>query len=93
MKYLQSTSTYLTLFALMICGALAQPVNAQAQKVAEFGNIRADDEMAYLDLMAKALTESQNARGYVIRYSERDFPVGLFLRGLYGYRDYLEAVS
>ena len=89
MKFLKSISTCLPLLALMVGGALAQPVNAQAQKLAEFGNIRADDEMAYLDLLAKALTESPNAHGYVIRYNRRDFPLGLFLRGLYGYRDYL----
>jgi hypothetical protein len=55
----------------------------------EFGDMKADDEMARLDYFAKALAESPRARGYIIRYGRKDYPVGSFLRGLYGYRDYL----
>lgn len=89
MKYLQSAATPLVLFALMMGGASAQPIGAQARKLAEFGNISAEGEMACLDRLAQALAETPDARAYLIRYSGRDFPVGLFLRGLYGYRDYL----
>lgn len=73
----------------MASGSLAQPVGAQARKVDEFGNIRADDAMARLDHFAKVLADAPNARGYLIGYSRNRYPVGLFLRGLYGYRDYL----
>jgi len=89
MGLLKSITAYLILVLLMLSGAMAQPGSAQAQKVDEFGNIRADDAMARLDFFAKALAESPNARGYILGYSQKDFPVGLFLRGLYGYRDYL----
>ena len=73
----------------MAGGSLAQPVSAQTQKVDEFGDIRADDATARLDHFAKVLADAPHARVYLIGYSRKGYPVGLFLRGLYGYRDYL----
>lgn len=89
MTSLKTVSTHLLLFVLMTGGASARPVGSQSQKVDEYGNIRADDEMARLDLFAQALGESPNARGYVIRYGRKGFPAGSLLRGLYGSRNYL----
>jgi len=89
MKNLSSFSILLVLFSLSLGTAFAQPINVQAQKVAEFGNIGADNESAHLDLLVNSLNESPNARGGVIGYSQQHFPPGAFLRRLYGYRHYL----
>ncbi|MCA1567690.1 MAG: hypothetical protein LC803_19005 [Acidobacteria bacterium] len=89
MKYLHSFPILFILFGLTFGNASAQPSNARTQKVTEFGNIGADNEMAYLELLVKSLNESPNARGCIIGYSPQRFPPGLFLRKLYGYQNYL----
>src|SRR5215208_4439275 len=89
MGFLKSITACLILVVPVPGGAMAQPVSARAQKVDAFGDLRADDAMARLDFFAKALAESPDARGYILGYSQKDFHAGLFLRGLYGYREYL----
>jgi len=89
MKSLKSITTHLILFTLIISGAVAQSADAQARKVYEFSNTHADNAMAYLEVLAKALSESPKARGYIIGYSEKNSSPGLLLRKLYGYRNYL----
>jgi hypothetical protein len=61
----------------------------QAQKLIAVPDTHADNEMAYLDLLAEALRKNPNSRGYVIAYSKPGLPPGHLLMRLYGYRDYL----
>jgi len=75
---------------LLLSGVFAQSVNnPSAQKLNEFADTHADNEMAYLDLLAAALGKDPNARGYVIGYAEQRIPPGSFLMRVYGYRNYL----
>jgi hypothetical protein len=75
---------------ILFRGAFAQSTTiAQTQKLIEIPDTHADNEMAYLDLLAEALRKKQDLRGYVIAYSKPGLPPGDLLMRLYGYRDYL----
>jgi hypothetical protein len=90
MKTIKPTVTHITLAVLMLGSVLAQSVNiASAQKLNEFSDTSADNEMAYLDLLAAALGKAPNARGHIIGYTEQRVPPGSYLRRIFGYRDYL----
>lgn len=89
-KALILTSIVIVALSLSSSNSFAQSIDApSAQKIDEFGNTNADDEEAYLDILAEALGKSTDSRGYIIGYTEQRFPPGNFLRRLYGYRDYL----
>jgi hypothetical protein len=64
-------------------------VNAQARKLETIPNTNADNEQAYLDLLAKALGDSPSSQAFLLGYRKSDLPPGAFLRRLYGYIDYL----
>jgi hypothetical protein len=68
---------------------LAASAGAQARKIETIPNTNADNELAYLDLLAKALGDNPSSRGFLIGYRKSDLPPGAFLRHLYGYVDYL----
>ncbi len=72
--------------------ALPQENNSAPRKLDEFGDLPADDAMAHLDVFAVALSENPNSRGYIIGYNEPRILPGHFLRRVYGYWDYLQAV-
>jgi hypothetical protein len=75
---------------ILASGAFAQSTTpTQAQKSIEVPDTHADNEMAYLDLLAEALRKKQDLRGYVIAYSKPGLPPGDLLMRLFGYRDYL----
>jgi len=74
----------------LIASALAQtPSVAKAQKLIELRDTNADNEMAYLDIWAEALSKNPSSRGYLVGYSNSSTAPGTFLMRIYGYRDYL----
>ena len=80
---------FLALLAV-IPSALAQiPLKPKAHKLIELGDTHADDEMAYLDLLAEALGKDPSSRGYLVAYSNSRMAPGDLLMRIYGYRDYL----
>jgi hypothetical protein len=90
MKTIKTAVIHITLALLVLGHVWAQSDNiASAQKLDEFGNISADDEMAHLDLFAVALGKDPKARGHIIGYTEQSIPPGSYLMRIFGYRDYL----
>src|SRR6476620_4854396 len=67
----------------------AQSSANEPLKLETIPNTHADDEKAYLDLLAKALTDDPPSRGFLVAYRASDLPPGSLLRRVYGYRDYL----
>lgn len=67
----------------------ASSPRAEISKFDEFEDLKTDDELARLDLFAAELTKDQNLRGFIVGYRRNDFPVGAFLREVYGFQDYL----
>ena len=81
---------YLLALALLVTAVVrAQSSANEPQKLATIPNTHADDEQAYLDLLAKALTDNPGARGFLVAYRKSDLPPGPLLRRAYGYRNYL----
>lgn len=88
---------HLRAIAICICIlALSSGLIAQGQgdtsttrKFDELSDLRADDEMARLDVFASALNKDPNLRGYIVGYSRSGVLPGNFLRLIYGYRHYL----
>jgi hypothetical protein len=66
----------------------AQSLSNEAHKLEVIPNTHADNEQAYLDLLAKALGDDLASRGFLVAYRKSDLPPGTFLRRVYGYRDY-----
>ena len=64
-------------------------VHSQSQKLATIPDTHADNEQAYLDLLAVALSRNPQSRGYLVAYSRWGMPAGHFLRRIYGYQNYL----
>jgi hypothetical protein len=62
---------------------------AQAQKLETIPDTHADNEQAYLDLLATSLTNNPQSRAYLVAYSKQGMPPGHFLRRIYGYQNYL----
>jgi hypothetical protein len=62
---------------------------AQTRKLETIPFTNADNEEAYLDLLAKALGDEPSSRGILIGYRKSDSSPGAFLRHIYGYQDYL----
>lgn len=58
-------------------------------KFDEFGNVKAEDAMAHLDLFAIQLNSNPTSQGFIIGHNRSDFSRGWLLRQAYGYRDYL----
>lgn len=78
------------LAALTISDVSAQSsTNTQSQKVMEFGDSNADSEMAYLDVLAEALSKNPDSHGYIVAYGAPRRPPGDLAMRIYGYRDYL----
>ena len=63
--------------------------HAQARKLEVVPYTNADNEQAYLDLLANALHEEPSSRGVLIGYRKSDLSPGIFLRRVYGYQNYL----
>jgi hypothetical protein len=81
-----------TVLVLLILSALAAGQSrhdSQSQKLETIPDTHADNEQAYLDLLAEALTKSPQSLGYLVAYSKPGMPPGLFLRRIYGYQNYL----
>ncbi|HUS10374.1 MAG TPA: hypothetical protein VMZ30_07895 [Pyrinomonadaceae bacterium] len=81
-----------TVLVLLILSAFAagqSPHTSQSQKLETIPDTYADNEQAYLDLLAEALRKSPQLLGYLVAYSKPGMPPGLFLRRIYGYQNYL----
>jgi hypothetical protein len=79
-----------TLVALALSVSFGQSTGTgTAMKLDEIGDTIADDEMAYLDRLARSLGQFPDLRGYIIGYGVERMPPGHILKRLYGYRDYL----
>ena len=90
MKSLKLIGVLLVLAVLLPKADPAQNSSvAKAQKLIELGDTHADNEMAYLDLLAEALRKDPHLRGYLVAYSNSSMGPGDFLMRIYGYRDYL----
>ena len=77
---------------LIILSALAagqSPPESQSQKLETIPDTHADNEQAYLDLLAAALTKNPQSRAYLVAYSKPGMPPGHFLRRIHGYQNYL----
>ena len=86
--------TWCALLAAFASVTFAQKQTASSPAVAvskfdEFEDLKTDDVMARLDLFAAELTKDQSLRGSIVGYRRNDFPVGSFLREVYGFQDYL----
>jgi hypothetical protein len=79
-------SIWLVVFAFV---AQAQEIASTIGKFDEFGDMKADDELARLDNFALALSKDTNLQGYIVGYSEQGLLPGDFLRRIYGFLDYL----
>jgi hypothetical protein len=64
-------------------------IRGQARKLETIPWTHADNEMAYLDLLAKELGDDSSLRGVLIGYRKSDLSPGAFLRRVYGYEYYL----
>jgi hypothetical protein len=80
---------FLALALLVTVVVRAQSSANEPQKLGTIPNTHADDEQAYLDLLAKALTDNPSSRGFLVAYRKSDLPPGPLLRRVYGYRNYL----
>jgi hypothetical protein len=58
-------------------------------KFDDFGNVKAEDAMARLDLFATHLNADSTSQGFIIGHNRADFLNGWLLRTAYGYLDYL----
>jgi hypothetical protein len=74
---------------LILTLVLAVSVVAQARKIETVPWTNADNEQAYLDLLAKALGDDPSSRGVLIAYRKSDLSPGAFLRKVHGYQNYL----
>src|SRR4030095_14394988 len=75
---------------MVLSGVLtAQAQTTSAVKLDEFGDMKADDTQARLDLFASALTKDRSLQGFIVAYRQPSWPLGLFRRGVGGYVDYL----
>jgi hypothetical protein len=81
--------SFLALALLVTVVVRAQSSANEPRKLETIPNTHADDEQAYLDLLAKALTDNPFSRGFLVAYRKSDLPPGLLLRRVYGYRNYL----
>lgn len=86
MRRIVSSLTLVLLAAAIGC---AQSLSNEARKLETIPNTHADNEQAYLDLLAKALGDNPVWRGFLVAYRKSDLPPGSFLRRIYGYRYYL----
>lgn len=89
LKTMKRIVTSLMLALLTVPIVRAQSPATEARKLETIPNTHADNEQAYLDLLAKALTDNPSSRGFLIGYRKSDLPPGTFLMRIYGYRDYL----
>lgn len=81
-----------TVLVLLILSALAarqSPPASQSHKLETIPDTYADNEQAYLDLLAETLRKSPQSLGYLVAYSKPGMPPGLFLRRIHGYQNYL----
>lgn len=69
--------------------AHGQNVAPAPHKIGEMVNAIADEELAYLDILAAALSKDDNLNGYIVGYGRHEAPPGQILRKVYGYLDYL----
>jgi hypothetical protein len=77
---------------LLILGAMVagqSSSDVQSQRLEVMPDTYADNEQAYLDLLAAALTRNTASRGYLVAYTKPGLPPGTFLRRIYGYKNYL----
>lgn len=81
--------TSLVLVLLTVAILCAQPSANEARKVETIPDTNADNELAYLDILAKALADEPGSRGFLVAYRKRSLPPGTFLMRIYGYRNYL----
>jgi hypothetical protein len=77
------------LVGLFVLAGAQSPTNSQSQRLETVPFTHADNEQAYLDLLAVALTKDTSSNGYLLGYSKPDLPPGMFLSKLYGYKHYL----
>ena len=83
-KQMKAFGSLVTLTVLLTISA-----HAQARKLEVIPYTNADNEQAYLDLLANALNDNPSSRGVLIGYRKSDLSPGIFLRRVYGYQHYL----
>ncbi len=75
---------------LLAIGAVIHAAPAAAQtKFDSYGWLVTDDEAAHLDAFRVELGNHPEAHGYLVGYNGRSTPPGVFLRRLYGDKNYL----
>jgi predicted nucleotidyltransferase len=77
-------------FLLLISGSIARSQSEAApKKFDEFGDMNAEDAMAYLDVFAVELSSKPDRQGVIVGRNRSDYERGWLLRKAYGYLDYL----